>query len=74
MRKLMLVCLCLFTTCSCSITGNRVGVGVVGDSRFIHHDIEGVSVWEDTRLKVVCYNFGSHGYSCIQNAYLVGVE
>jgi hypothetical protein len=79
MKKLILVCLCLLSTCSCSISKvetefQAISKGGDANGRFVHHWIEGNSVWEDRKLGVVCYDFGYGGHSCIQNRTTGSVE
>lgn len=66
----MLFCLCLFVSCSCS----NVGVEEKVNNRFVHHWIDGISIWEDKKLSVVCYNFMTNQYSCVENRVIGGVE
>jgi hypothetical protein len=66
MKKLILVCLCLFSTCQY----NATVAGTKPYKRFIHYVAEGIYIWEDRDLGVVCYNFGNGNYSCIQNRYI----
>jgi hypothetical protein len=60
MKKLLLVCLCLLSTCSSSKSND-----LMMRKRFVHYTVEGISYYVDRRLNVVCYSFTAFEYSCV---------
>jgi hypothetical protein len=60
MKKLLLVCLCLLSTCSSSKSND-----LMMRKRFVYYTVEGISYYVDRRLNVVCYSFVTLEYSCV---------
>jgi hypothetical protein len=60
MKKLLLVCLCLLSTCSSSKSND-----LMMRKRFVWYRDEGRTYYVDRQYNVVCYKFGSYTYSCV---------